>query len=158
MWGNASQSYLHKTSNLQKRAVRIINKATYNSHTDPLFKKSEILKLSDLYEHQAALFMNDYVMARLPHSFRDSFRFNCDIQETYLTRQSNLVRIERCNSAFSGKFPIYKFPRIWNRWITIVPRFTSRSHYKNEVKRNLLSTYAATVKCTNSFCNDCQNK
>ena len=157
MWGNASQSYLHKTVNLQKRAVRIINKAMHNSHTDPLFKKSEILKLSDLYEYQAALFMNDYVMARLPHSFRDSFRFNCDIQETYLTRQSNLLKIERCNSAFSAKFPIYKFPCIWNRWMPIVPRFTSRSHYKNEVKRNILSTYAATVKCTNSFCNDCQH-
>jgi len=66
--GNASQSYLHRTFNLQKRAVRIINKALYNSHIDHLFKKSEILKLSNLYEHKAALFVNDYIIARLPHS------------------------------------------------------------------------------------------
>ena len=65
--------------NLQKRVVRIMNKALHNSHTDPLFKKSEILKLGDLHEHQAALLVNDFIMGRLPHSFGDLFRFNCDI-------------------------------------------------------------------------------
>jgi len=79
VWGNASRSYLQRTFNLQKRAVRIINKALYNSHTDPPFKKSEVFKLGDLHEHQAALFVNDYIIARLPHSFGDLFRFNCDI-------------------------------------------------------------------------------
>ena len=42
---------------LQKRAIRTINKANYNSHTDPLFKRSKILKLNDLYE----LFVNDFI-------------------------------------------------------------------------------------------------
>jgi len=34
-WGRASQSVVHKTELLQKRAIRIINKAKYNSHTEP---------------------------------------------------------------------------------------------------------------------------
>ena len=38
-WGNATPSVLHKTVVLQKRAIRTINKSTYNSHTEPLFKK-----------------------------------------------------------------------------------------------------------------------
>jgi len=109
----------------------------YNSHTDPLFKKSEILKLGDLDEHQAALFMNDYIMGRLPHSFGDLFRFNCDIQDAYLTRQSSLIKIERCDSAFSAKFPIYKFPCIWNKWTSIIPNFTSKCQFKNEVKKEV---------------------
>jgi len=95
-----------------KTGVRIINKALYNSHTDSLFKKSEILKLGDLHEHQAALLVNDYIMGRLPHSFGDLFRFNCDIQKAYLTRQSSLIKIGRCDSAFSAKFLIYKCPCI----------------------------------------------
>jgi len=57
-----------------------------NSPETKLFKKSEILKLSDLYEHQAAFFVNDYVMTRLPQSFRDLFRLNGAIQEAFLTR------------------------------------------------------------------------
>ena len=46
-WGNASESIKHRTIILQKCAIRAINKASYNSHTDPLFKSSKILKLND---------------------------------------------------------------------------------------------------------------
>ena len=140
-----------------KRAVRM-NKALYNSHTIPLFKTSEILILGDLHEHQAALFVNDYIMGRLPHSFGYLFRFNFDIQEAYLTRQSSLIKIERCDSAFSAKFPIYKFPCIWNKWTSIIPNFTSKCQFKNEVKRKLLFSYPTTVKCTNPFYNDCRQR
>ncbi len=37
-WGNANKTDLKKTFLFQKRALRIINRAEYNSHTDPLFK------------------------------------------------------------------------------------------------------------------------
>ena len=35
---------------LQKRTIRIISNTKYNSHTDPLFKKLNLLKLKDLFE------------------------------------------------------------------------------------------------------------
>ena len=35
---------------LQKRAVRIITRSKYNSHTDPLFRKLNLLKAKDLFE------------------------------------------------------------------------------------------------------------
>ena len=35
---------------LQKRAVRIISNSKYNSHTDSIFKKLNLLKLKDLFE------------------------------------------------------------------------------------------------------------
>ena len=40
LWGSASQKVIAKTIILQKRAVRIINNAPYNSHTEPLFKEN----------------------------------------------------------------------------------------------------------------------
>ena len=40
VWGNASQPALRQTTLLQKRAIRLINNAKYNSHTDPLFRSS----------------------------------------------------------------------------------------------------------------------
>ena len=79
--------------------------------------------------------MNDYIIGRLPHSFGYLFRFNFDIQEAYLTRQSSLIKIERCDSAFSAKFPIYKFQYIWNKWTSIVRNFTSKCQFKSEIKR-----------------------
>ncbi len=47
-WGNADMNLIRLAKLLQKRAIRVINKAPFNSHTDPKFKKSGILKLNDL--------------------------------------------------------------------------------------------------------------
>jgi len=55
-WGNATQSALRQTILLQKRDLHLINNAKYNSHTDPIFRSSRILKLADLVEYQGALF------------------------------------------------------------------------------------------------------
>jgi hypothetical protein len=73
-WGNASKSVLNRTIILQKRAVRLINRATYNSHTEPLFIHVKILKLNDQYEYEVALFMYDYVTNKLPISFHNVYR------------------------------------------------------------------------------------
>ena len=35
---------------MQKRAVCIISLSKYNSHTNPLFKKLNLLKLKDIFE------------------------------------------------------------------------------------------------------------
>ena len=42
-WGNAYSTICQKTILLQKRALRLINNVQYNSHTDPLFKRSKIV-------------------------------------------------------------------------------------------------------------------
>ena len=47
-WGNASTNILRKTETLHKRALRTVHNKSYYSHTDPLFKQSGILKVSDL--------------------------------------------------------------------------------------------------------------
>ena len=71
---------------LQKRAIRVINRKQYNSHTDPLFKASKILKLSDLFEYQSALFMYDYLHNSLPESFDNMFMkiINFQIHELHV--------------------------------------------------------------------------
>ena len=94
-WGNANASVLHKTIILQKRAIRTIHNSWYKSHTEPLFKRSQILKLNDLHEFQIALFMHDFVNKKLPRSFDGVYSLNCDIRENLLTRQSDLINIAR---------------------------------------------------------------
>ena len=48
-WDNDSTNILRKTETLHKRALRTVHNS-YNSHTDPLFKQSGILRVSDLYQ------------------------------------------------------------------------------------------------------------
>ncbi len=154
-WGNSNATTLKKTITLQKRAIRLLNKASYNSHTDPLFRQSKILKVSDLYEHQVALFMHDYCMNKVPMSFDGIYKKNHGTQNYRPTRQSNLFHIERCDSSFSSKLPIYHFPRVWNKWARTFPDCTRRSQFKKELKETFLSLYAMNVKCQNRFCHDC---
>ena len=54
LWGCAAKSVLNELFLLQKRAVRIINKCGYLTHSDPIFKNLGILKVSDLFEHCCA--------------------------------------------------------------------------------------------------------
>ena len=37
-----------RINQLQKRAIRIITLSNFNSHTDPLFKKLNLLKVNDM--------------------------------------------------------------------------------------------------------------
>ena len=54
---------------LQKKAIRIICKTKYNSHSDPLFKKLKILKLSDIVYRKLYKFYYRYTKQQLPNYF-----------------------------------------------------------------------------------------
>jgi sulfur relay (sulfurtransferase) DsrF/TusC family protein len=60
IWSSAPVSIISLLEKTQKKAIRIINLAPYNSHNEPLFKKSEILPLKNLIEYFKLLFMYDY--------------------------------------------------------------------------------------------------
>src|SRR5579872_2249598 len=49
VWGSAYNTTLHRLTILQKRATRAIDNCHYRSHTEPLFKKLNILKINDIY-------------------------------------------------------------------------------------------------------------
>ena len=70
LWGNAREKYLNKTILLQKRAIRTISKASYNSHTEPLLKSNSVLNVRDLYEYQMLIFWYNYENNKLPNTFR----------------------------------------------------------------------------------------
>ena len=112
---------LKKTILLQKRAIRTINKAAYNSHTEPLHKRTSILKINDQYDYEVAMFMRDYMRNKLPVSFQNTYQHNYEIQESHQTRSSNQLNIKRCDSKFAKSLPLYSFPEAWNSWEKRVP-------------------------------------
>ena len=79
--------------------------------------RSKILKLGDQYKFEATLFMHNYAMGKLPVSFANMCTFNYESQANVQTRQSNLIRLPRCNSSFASKLPKYNFPNLWNNWV-----------------------------------------
>ena len=137
-WGRACQSVVHKTELLQKSAIRKTHKAIHNSHTEPLFKQSNILKLKDLYEYQYSLFMYDYANNRLPHSFYNPFKYNRKIQEIRITRQADLLHVGRGTSTFYQSLPLYSLPQILSKWRRILPSETTRAMFKKTGNRSLI--------------------
>ena len=135
-WGNAGSKILHKTIQLQKYAIHTIHKAVYNSHTDSLFNKSQILK--DLYEYESVLFMYDFVKNNLPHSFYDVVdvvRNTRDVQNIHRTSQSDMIHVYRCHTKCSSRLPLYTLPIIWNKWaISAVGDFSRRRFPKSTTR------------------------
>ena len=64
VWGGAQT--INKICILQKRAIRTICKHKYRDHTEPLFKKENILKINDVFKLHVNLFMYDYRQNHLP--------------------------------------------------------------------------------------------
>ena len=58
---------------LQKKAVRLICHAKYIAHTDPLFKKLNLLKIQDIFRLKALKFYFRYIQNQLPGYFQIMF-------------------------------------------------------------------------------------
>jgi len=154
-WGNAKNTVLRKTELIQKRALRTIHNKSYNSHTDPLFKQSGILKLSDIYQLEVLMFMHDFINNKLPLSFQNMFILNADIQNTYQTRQSNMFHMPLSKSRFVDKLPLLKFPSVWNSFSEYNYINGSRKNLKRSFKSTHLNHYLSVVKCENPRCKEC---
>ena len=87
----------------QKRAVRIISNSKCNSHTDPIFKKLNLLKLKDLFELNVLNLFYKYKNNILPfyvsHMFSDySVPHSYPLRSTYVLNApgSNTPSGEKC--------------------------------------------------------------
>ena len=61
---------------MQKKAIRIVAGSSYNSHTEPLFKKLQVLPLPDLIMFTKIQFMQCFKQGFLPPSFNDTWVLN----------------------------------------------------------------------------------
>jgi hypothetical protein len=78
VWGCASQSNLNNILKLQNRAVRIILKAPFRAHTNPLFLKLKVLKIYDVCKLRIATFMYNAVHPSISpslHLFYKGFNY-----------------------------------------------------------------------------------
>ena len=98
-WGFASE----RLFKLQKRALRIIHRVKYNSHTDPLYKKSGLLKLNDIFKRSCIQFYYKYKHGNLPAHFNDFFTANYNYHGYNTRRNADLhrpaCRLSRCTKS-----------------------------------------------------------
>ena len=105
IWGSACKTTLRPVTLLQKKCIRIINKSSYLEHTDPLFKKSRLLKINQVYQLNCVKFMHKCLNTNFFLTFKDKLQFNASVHR-YNTRNSCKLRqpFEKLNKCINSFF------------------------------------------------------
>ena len=135
---------------LQKRAIRIVAKAPYNSHHIPLCYSLEILDLEHLYSVRALSFFNDYFHGNLPPFFLNKFNL-------YFSRNNVLfikTNYRRTDIASCSIF--HTLTNIWNPLPSELKIEISKSKktFINKIKMHFIAEYK-NWKCETPHCFVC---
>ena len=148
LWGKNTK----RISKLQKWAVRAITCSKYNAHTDPLFKKLNLLKVDDIYKITAIKFYYKYKKDLLPNYFKNIFTHEFPIH-SYETRQRNIPRPDIPKSLLAKSSIRYAIPYLLkNLPSSITDKITTHSiqGLSNYSKKYFLNLY--NERC---FIEDC---
>ena len=141
---------------IQKRAVRIITLSGYNSHTEPLFKQLNLLKIEDQLKLQKLKFYFKYIHRHLPvYLLNWQITPNVNIH-FHDTRKSKNIHTARTKHEFAKICLKYNLPFIINNTSDIVKEkiYThSLRDFTIYAKNFLLQTYKDT--CTLPNCYSC---
>ena len=157
VYGCADISNLKKLVLLQKKAIRIITNSNYNAHTDPLFKKTNILKFTDMVQFLKIDFMHSFCYGLLPNSFDDIWTQICEIDDNLNLNLRNYLhfRIPFTRLHFSERLPLHSFPRSWNSMETDLLCESSKKKFKKNLKALFMNNLPDVVNCSNPYCSSC---
>ena len=123
--------------------MRNIVNADFRAHSSPLFKKLDLLKVTDIYCFQTALFMFKFSQFHLPCKFYDYFSHISSVHQ-YTTRNSALaVMLPFCCTTIRQKCIRYQGPLIWNNLPSDIKLVDCSAAFKNLYKQYLINKYYA---------------
>ena len=138
----------------QKQCLRVINKAKYNAHTEPLFFNSDILPLKDLIIQHKLILMHPLAHNYSVVSFRNFQKASVVQIHEYPLRNNNDFYIPRSTNSKVTKMPLIDFPSTWNSIDESLKKFMSKNSFKKSVKSSLIGQYS-NFRCSKSICFSC---
>jgi hypothetical protein len=153
VWGHKSKKLL----TLQKRSVRTIVNAKYNSHTEPIFKNLNLLKVTELYAVQELKFAYKLLNKKLPIYFLNKqYLRHADIHN-YNTRMANNLQCLPARHTFVNNSICYRIPDILNNCpISIKQKINTHSlnGFANYTKGYYIGKYEVECHIDNCYiCN-----
>ena len=141
-WWNAPKKYTNKILVLQKKAVRIISSATYNSPSKPLFKKQKLLYLNDIYELQLQRFMYRIMHDRLPPTICTLFNTH-PIRNQYNTRYTatNPIPLSACRNTITHNSFLHRAPQKWSNLTATTKDAPTLHKFTSIIKSQYFSNY-----------------
>ena len=130
-YASTYETHLHRLFLLQKRVVRILSRAPFFAHTDPLFFANGILKIYDIYKLNVGLYMFNHWQSG---QYDRTHHYNTRNRDNLLPSRPRLT-ITRSSLAVAG-------PNIWNTIPVDIQNSPSRESFKFRYKKHLLSFYS----------------
>ena len=159
IWSCVRSGPINELFKLQKAAIRIISGTSYNSHTEPLFKKLQVLPLPDLITFTKLQFMQRFTQNFLPESFNDTWVRNAirNIGENEIQlRNSAQLQTIRSNMTTLDVFPLFNFPKIWQDFPDEQIKFIRKTaEFDHKLKKYFLDDLATNIVCNRLFCPAC---
>ena len=144
---------------MQKAAIRIISGASYNAHTEPIFKQLKILPLPDLIHFTKLQFMHRFSQKFLPESFSATWVKNAirNIGENEIVlRNFDQIRINTHRLTSFSKMPLFDFPKIWESFPDAQLKFIrNKLEFDNKFKKYFWDDLARNINCSRAFCAAC---
>ena len=151
IWSCSRSSPINAVFKLQKTAVRLISGSAYNAHTEPLFKKLNILPLPDLISFSKLQFMQRFSQNFLPESFRETWVRNNirNIGENEIQlRNFNQLQPIHSNLVKLDIFPLYNFPKLWQDFPNEQLKITRKpTEFGSKLKEFFLNDLSAVIAC-----------
>ena len=165
IWSVCSQESANSLFKLQKKAIRLLNNAPYNSHTESLFKKCNILPLPKLIEYFKLQFMHQFIQGFLPISLKNTWTTNeyrnrtreyNNEREFYPLRNSNDLYIPPARLKMTEKHPYHSFPKLWSEFQEHNIKIQREKPIFNLLlKRHFIDNLQTNYKCSRLLCPTC---
>ena len=156
LWGCTKTKYLNKIESLQKRCIRNVALKGFRSHTEPIFKKLELLTVPDKITLSRSMFMHQYRHEKLPSSFSGLFSDVVNTDELQ-TRHNDYNYLNKpALKKYLEKFPLKQILTNWNSLSIDLKSTGDEEEFKSLLKENLLSKYSTETDCPKN-CYSCLN-
>ena len=153
-WGNSVGKEIKRLKEIQKKTIRLICKAKYNSHTDPIFIKLRTLKLDDLFRLDCCkLFFKSQMQILKPY-LSQQIQTNQSIHE-HNTRQVHNIHQVNIHSSVQSQLLNFKVSSSWNQLPQSLKNYQNISiHcFTKKLKKYYISQYS--TECSIPHCYIC---
>ena len=139
-WGYGT---IVRLSRLQKKAVRIITKSKYRSHSSPLFKKLKILKVEDTFKIASIRYYHKFVNNTLPEYFQN-FPFNSITPRRVQRERILTLRYRDSQENLPTLNPIIDYvptlkPQARRRLKHLIPQLVNKRYLPDEARDKIIT-------------------
>ena len=158
IWSSTKESFYKSVFLKQKSAIRIISSASYNAHTEPLFKQLNILPLPKLCLFFKLQFFQQFKQGFLPEALKNMWIPNRARYPDNLHHLRNENEIHNLTSRLSHfeNFPLYCIPTLWSSFNNENVKIQrNKIEFNQLLKKHLLEELNERYTCSRLLCPQC---